>query len=399
MKVKQKRYDVILFENAYQLENHYKDLELLALMLQNAGYNVAIADVFKEEKLCTNNNIPHVQLRHKAPKVLCKVSQYRCKISNIRYSYLRLISNIYLIYALYSLKKQTRLFYLGSLTIDTPLLWLLFLPRNNNYLIWGLRSYVLLKWQEKAYGRFYIYSRLLYKLLRKSKYINFVVSNSIIKNEFIEKVGIDENRIVVRPERWVPDDYKINIERPKETNILKLLTFGTLRKNKHVEIVLDALKNLCDNSIQYTIAGRCKDDNGYSELLEERMKNVPNVIRIDRYIADEEYEELLDKTDFVVLCDEPEKSCGTNGTMLEAILHGIPVIAPHHEPFVTEIEGHQLGLTYDLLDVDSLSKCILIAQESSKDCYTPSILSYIDTLKIDSISKTIKYQLQNKSIL
>ena len=40
-----KKYDFVLFENAYDIENHYKDLSLLAKILKKAGYTVAIANV------------------------------------------------------------------------------------------------------------------------------------------------------------------------------------------------------------------------------------------------------------------------------------------------------------------------------------------------------------------
>ncbi len=103
-------YDFILFENAHQLENHYKDLELLAILLQTAGYKVVIANIFKERALCIDNRIPHLDLKHMAPSSLRQLSKYRNKISSLRYSYLKFLTSIYLIYVLFSLRKKLTIF-------------------------------------------------------------------------------------------------------------------------------------------------------------------------------------------------------------------------------------------------------------------------------------------------
>ena len=43
------KYDFVLFENLFSVENHYKDLGILVTLLKEAGYKVAIADAFKED--------------------------------------------------------------------------------------------------------------------------------------------------------------------------------------------------------------------------------------------------------------------------------------------------------------------------------------------------------------
>ena len=62
------KYDFILFENAYDLENHYIDLSLFASLLKKMGYSVAIANVFKESDLCCDSSIPHITLQYRCPK-------------------------------------------------------------------------------------------------------------------------------------------------------------------------------------------------------------------------------------------------------------------------------------------------------------------------------------------
>ena len=61
-------YDFILFEQLYTVQNHYKDLANIVVLLNSAGYKVAIADVFKEADLCKVDGVPHISLNIKCPK-------------------------------------------------------------------------------------------------------------------------------------------------------------------------------------------------------------------------------------------------------------------------------------------------------------------------------------------
>lgn len=390
------KYDYILFENAYQLENHYYDLELLAHALRRAGFSVAIADVFKEERLCSNNDLPHINLRIKPYRFFRELSAYRKNVSSFRYSVLRFLCSIYLVYTLYALKNKTKNFYIGSLTIDTPILWLLLLPRRRNYLIWGLRSHIINKWKEKLFERYGLYSFLLNVILIYTKRIKLIVSNEIIKEEFSNIIKDPHNRIIVRPERWVSYSYRIKISKSKNDKCV-FLTIGTLRKNKHVEIVLDAIRQIKALRIEYIIAGRCKDNNGYNEMIKARMEGLDNVRRIDRFIPVDEYQRLFEEADYVILCDEPEKSCGTNGTFLEALLKGCPVIAPMHEPFISDINSNEVGLLYDLNDTKSLVSCIEKAVCNGPSFYEKNIKHFLDNLREDKVVELLKKQLNGKN--
>lgn len=389
-----RKYDFILFENAYQLENHYLDLELLALALKRAGYNVAIADVFKEHILCKNQEIPHITLKRKPYSLFRQQAVYRTTISSFRYTYLRFLCNIYLIYVMFVLKKQTKRIYVGSLTIDTPLLWLFLSPLKIDIYIWGLRSYVLEKWKVKLLSRYGIYSFFLSKICRHYKRIKIVVSNGIIQKEFQQIIKTDK-RTLVRPERWLSNEISLP---PLSINCKEkvvFLTIGTLRYNKHVELVYDALR-ICESSnYQYIVAGRCKDDNGYEQMLNERRQGLNNVMRISRFIPTDEYEKLFEEADCIILCDEPEKSCGTNGTMMEALLKCKPLIAPRHEPFISEIEKTGVGVVYDLKDTKSLARCIDKIISDTPSSYRQNIEKYLDNYREKAVIQSIKKQIEN----
>ena len=389
------KFDFILFENAYNIENHYKDLSMSASLLSKMGYSVAIADVFKEEELCRLEDIPHIKLKLRCPQYFSTLSKFRKPVSGIRFHFNRILQGLYLIYAIFALRNKAKNFYIGSLTSYTPLLWLYFLSPQRNYFIWGLRSNTLEVWRQQSFNSFTISSFLIERRIKNCNRIKVVVSNEIIRQEFI-KLGIAETRIVVKPERWIVDKL---VESPRVIHNkkykLNLLTIGTLRKSKHVEFVLQSLQELNDNEISYTIAGRCRDANGYEEMISQFSQGVPNVVRKNYFIDESEYETLLSECDFLVLCDEPELSCASNGTMAEAMIMGIPIIAPNHNPFKYEVERYDIGLLYDFYDIKSLANVLLKAKSIGPRFFSTNISRYQETIREKNVIVSMKEQLNN----
>lgn len=372
------KYDFILFENAYDIENHYIDLSLFASLLKKMEYNVAIANVFKESKLCRDSSIPHITLKYRCPKQFSTLSQYRKRTNSIKFHYYRILHSLYLVYVIVSLSRKGKNLYIGSLTSYTPFLWLFFLFKKNNYFIWGLRSHILYSWKKKL-DSFTLTAILRTYKIKRSSNIKLVTSNDIIKNEFIS-LGIPSNRIIVRPERWITKQTKNITSHSIIDNQTSFLTIGTLRRSKHVEYVLDAFKVINDSCYSYTIAGRCKDDNGYEDMLNKHSEGIPNVKRINTFINDEDYVKLFQQCDFLILCDEKEISCPSNGTMVESLIWGRPIIAPNQEPFKYEIDKYGIGLLYDFNNLQSLVETLRIARTLGSNYFSSNILQYQEML-------------------
>lgn len=380
-------YDFILFENQHKLENHYIDLVNFARLLSDAGYRVAFAHVFKEKELIKESNIDFIEIGFDCPKFLMAKRKYNPIIGFV----LRFLCSLYLIYAVFALRNKAKNFYIGSLTLGTPILWMLTLSAKKNYFIWGLRCYYLETWKHKRFSLYGFYSWCLYRIITSRKNIKLVLSHPIIKEEFINRLRICEDRIIVRPERFIRESVKRVDSKPHEG--ISLLTIGTLRRSKHVEFVLDALRKLNNKSITYVIAGRCKNDHAYDMMVSKKSEGVPGIIRINRFIDDYEYENLINECDYLVLCDQPEPSCATNGTMAEAILHGKPIIAPNFNPFKYEIEKYNVGLLYDYQNEESLCKTLLNAVEIGNNSYSKGILKYINTHTSLVVINNLKKQL------
>ncbi len=388
----EKKYDFILFENLFSVENHYKDLELLALLLVKCGFSIAIADAYKESKLCNTYKLEHLSVPVKAPISFKSLELYRNQKTRLAKFYLFFKKNLYLKRVLAYLEGYTDNIYIGSLTMDFPIRFFKFLNPSINYYVWGLRSATLVSWK---YDRSFYYrhlSKSIYEGIKKNINVKIIVSNELIKEEFVNNVGVEDSRIIYRPERFIFNK-NINTKDTMGGREINLLTIGTLRPFKHVEFCLDALKEINDPNIHYVIAGRCRDNNGYEELLQSRMIGVPNIKRINKYIPDDEYKQLMNGCDFLVLCDGQQESCASNGTMMEAFLNGKPIIAPDFNPFKYEVERFGIGLLYKYGDVDSLKEAIRRAKELGSGFFYNNLSSYQDQFLIENVAKSIKRQL------
>lgn len=389
------KFDFVLFENLYTVENHYKDLKILAILLREAGYSVAIADAFKEAELCEIKDIPHIHIGIQCPKTFRTPRVYNQDHSRWRNLYYRIAKDFYLWRVIRRLKKIAPNIYMGSLTLDTPALFFSAFDKSIKYYMWALRSAVPTYWRNGGKGFYYYVSKCLYKNIQKYKNLHLIVSNDIIRNEFVSEVGVENHRIITRPERVIS---KLTI--PDQNNrvgeTLNILYIGTVRPSKKIELCMEALKRLNDNRIVYTIAGRCREDKQYGDKINRMASEMPNVVRIDRYIPDDEYETLLKNCDFVVLCDEKEMSCASNGTMSEALLHGKPIIAPDINPFKYEIEKYGIGFLYEYGNIDSLCETLIKALNSGNSAFGEELISYQQGFFSQNVASRLKQQISIK---
>lgn len=393
------KYDFILFENLYSVENHYKDLDILVRLLMKAGYNVAIADAFKESKLCQPNGVPHIEIDISCPRLFRDPQTYSSKSSSWKDLYYRIRKDYYMYRVLKKVNGMAPNIYLGSMTLATPAFFFHAFQSDTNYYMWALRSSHLLNWKCSSFGLFKFVSKALYNNCVRRKNLRLIVSNELILQEFIQQVGIPRERLIIRPERII--EYKRLLRGKGAKGVsLNILFIGTLRAFKNVEFCIEALKRLSDLRITYTIAGRCKSNTTYNDKISRLIENMPNVIRIDRYIPDDEYEQLMSDCDFLVLCDKKQASCASNGTMIEALLHGKPIIAPDFNPFKYEIYNHGIGYMYHYEDVDSLCRVLKKALESGADVFYKNISTaqecYLENAVIESLRNQIKIIYESK---
>lgn len=377
------KYDFILFENTRNTDNHYKDLAIFSQMLKDCGYSVAIVDLFKEDQLCITPGIPHI-----TPKVKCGDSlrqRFRPKTPIHKLIHIRKTEN-YLSAVFEEIKDLSDNFYLGSLFLDFPINFAKKLPADKKYFIWGLRSNVMTPDYFKSISLSRLLSIRLWKLLLQTKNIYLIVSDELIEKEFVEQ-GIEKKRIIMRPERTV--SALIPIKTRKAETSLNLLSIGTLRAKKKVYKCIAALAILQDSDITYTIAGKSKLKS-LDILIEEKSRNMANVVRKNYIIPDNEYEQLISDCDYLVICDDNKGVVATSGTMNEAILAGRPIIAPNEPSFSHYLEKYPMGILYDLHDIQSLAEAIKKAKSTDFSIYRTPMQKYQETLLYDNVVVTLK---------
>lgn len=379
-------YDFILFENFHQATNHYKDICIIAQYLSSAGYAVAIADVFQEDKYCLVEGVPHISLGVKRDIDLAVSGNKNKTLAFIHNALTQVRVSKYLYKVVKELHSQASFFYVGSYHCGMSLKWIKLLARDKVVFFWGLRSSRLMEFKFRPLSPVGINGFILWSYLKNNDNLKFFVSDELIKQEFIH-TGISEARLIIRPERYIRALPK---EKRSLNGTLKLLSAGTLRKAKRIELCLEALAKIGDSSISYTIAGRA--DSQYEGTIQSAI-TTQNVKRLNYRLSDDEYEQLFLSNDFLFLGDMKQPSLVTNGTMNEALLRGMPIIAPDYDPYRYYVALFGVGILYKPDDLESIIIAIKRAKEERCEVYQERIRNYARQYLYDNIVMELKKNL------
>lgn len=119
-----------------------------------------------------------------------------------------------------------------------------------------------------------------------------------ILKELLEK-SYTEKKIVKIPHPNYIDFYKISNPIERESNGLKFLFIGLIKKYKNIDLLIDCFNKINDNDVFLTIAGKCTDENFKNEL-KHRIKN-KNITLDFRYIPNEQMQSLIQSNDILIL--------------------------------------------------------------------------------------------------
>lgn len=372
-----KKYDFVLFENQEGNINHYKDVCQIALMLKQGGYNVAIADVFDEAEYCQVEGVPHISFPYHVKTKLNKGRFWQPSFIITKYQ-----RNNYYKRIIKDLSNLTKNIYAGSYHLTLSTSWLKAVPKDVNCFFWGLRSW----WMEYQKYHFFslqtINARKLHRLFKIRKNFGLFVSEPVIKDEFI-KLGISADRLIIRPERYV-NSSDINVQEPSKDNLLHFVTIGSLRSDKRIEMIVDAMKELTF-PFQYIIAGESR--NNYEATIKSAIEGCEFVKRLNYRISDNEFKSLIQNADFLILGDKDNYSCVTNGTLMEALLSGTPVIAPDYGLYKYYVTKYDVGLLYNPLEKDSLVHALTTAEKLKKSSFEVGLKRIKKDFMFENISK------------
>lgn len=367
-------YDFILFENWHQATNHHKDVGLIASMLKDCGYSVAVADLYQNINRIYIEGVPCITIQHKASFLNYPKSGLMSK-----WPFIKIVGAInrnrearHLKCVMKEIEGKYKHLYCGSHYVKMPIGWLRMIPDNSSAFFWGLRSARLVQYKSKILDFASVSSYFLRRYFDRHPNLKFFVSDQFIFDEFVA-LGITKDRLVIRPERFI-DDYPT--KNHVSDNPFTLLSIGSLRPEKRIERILSALRQLDDKDVHYVIAGASRQE--YESVIETELTkyNSKNVKRLNYRLSEEEFNELINQADFLVLCDRPQASNVTNGTMNEALLAGVPIIAPNYNPYKYFIEQYKVGLAFDPDAPNSLARAIRDAKAKKHDAFADAIHKY-----------------------
>lgn len=367
-------YDFIIFEHT-GLRNHFVDLKAIGRMLKDSGYSVAIANVTNEEAECSDSGLP-----------VLKIETNQKSFSN---------RNTYLKSVIKELSPQTKNFYVGSILSSSDLSWLNTVPPHHKVFLWALRSFFFTSYKRVKITRYYplefVRSIRNKRITQKKKNICFFVSEPIIIDELV-KLGFNKSRMILRPERLTKSLCPI---KSGHSMPLSLISIGALREEKRIDLCIDALDTLgSEYGIHLTIAGKAYAIHGYDKMLEKRSSASPYVTRIPHRLSSVEYNRLIQQSDYLVLCDEKQPGCVTNGTMAEALLAGIPIIAPDYNPYKYYVEKYGIGILYKLHDSASFTSALKKAKLTPTEAFADGISRYQKDYMYDKVVKDFSKELR-----
>jgi glycosyltransferase involved in cell wall biosynthesis len=239
---------------------------------------------------------------------------------------------------------------------------------------------------------------------------NFFTHNIIVHNDFSKKMLLknvkirDVSKVVIIKTGGYCEHIKQRYtkkEARKELGLSEkgryILFFGQIKKVKGLDILLKALKDTPED-IKLIIAGKPqKDDIAYYDSLIDKFALQERVIKMIRYIEDDEREKLFYAVDVNVL---PYRIIYQSGVLLMAMSYGLPVIASDLEPNKEIIQDRENGLLFKSGDEKSLSlkiKEFFDDSSMTKKMAQNSIKTIEDDYNWDIISLKYLQLIQDKS--
>ena len=196
-----------------------------------------------------------------------------------------------------------------------------------------------------------------YFILKNLKYINKFITPSYALKDLLIKADIgikNENISVIN--NFLPDE-KMTIT-PNYTNKNYFLYIGSLSKEKGVNYLLEAIKELPLN-IEFHIAGGGKEEISLKQFVEKNnLKNVKFLGFLNQEQAHNEYQDCIAT---ILPCYWFENF---PTTIMESFINGKPVIASNIGGISEMIENNQNGLLFEPTNIEQLKKGILTYWEN-----------------------------------
>lgn len=176
-----------------------------------------------------------------------------------------------------------------------------------------------------------------------------------LMNRHIKKDVFEHSYLAIIPHgNYLPFINEIK-NTPGDSQSLKILFFGQIKKVKGLEILLEALNIVLGSGrkIHLTIAGKPSkiDFERYNQMIND-LSLRDNVTTILRYINDEEIDTLYQNNDLVIL---PYRVISQSGILLLSMSYGLPVLTSDLPAFTDVIKDGFNGFLFESGKPNSLA--------------------------------------------
>ncbi len=224
-----------------------------------------------------------------------------------------------------------------------------------------------------------------------------ICCSDALKNYCLQtNIGIDKNNIVTI-NNFLPDEELNTI--PNYSNKCYFLYIGRLSKEKGVNYLLEAIKEL-PKDIRLKIAGTGAEENNLKKyIIDNKLNNVEFLGFKNR----EEIKELYQNCIATILpCNWFEIFGMTN---IESFINGKPVIASNIGGIPEIIEHNVNGLLFEPANIEQLKECIIkyynnpkLVIEHGKNAYQKAITEYTEEKYYNKLIDVYNNVLENYNV-
>ena len=260
-----------------------------------------------------------------------------------------------------------------------PNLWYVHSPLNELFaFVDFIKQQVLPAWQRPVYGLWVIFNRYLTR--RYARSVDSWACNSLNTKQRIAKAYQAEAEVIYPPVKtgFTPQlagDYWLSVNR--------LIT------HKRVELQLEAFASLPGKRL--IIVGSYEKGALQFESYKQKLEDIrPSNVEIRHWISDHELQELYAHARgfIATACDED-----FGLTVVEAMAHGCPVIAPAEGGYLESVVPGETGIIIEDINAHKIREAILEIEErlkSNPDFYRNNCLKRAQSFSVDSFIEKIK---------
>lgn len=204
--------------------------------------------------------------------------------------------------------------------------------------------------------------KTLAQILSYSHIKNFILFNKYYADEFSKKYKINRDKIFVS-KLGTHELFYQNYKNGTTCEDGSILFIGKLSKYKGLEIFLESIKIISNNSKGYSFVVAGKPYPGYKIPSIPTLNNSNKLKIIDKYLTNQELAELIQKSTMIVC---PYLDATQSGVVLTAYAFDKPVIATKVGGLPEYVWDYQTGLIVPPRDANALAEAIVKLKENPK---------------------------------